>query len=100
MRLEPDGERFTIDARDLAELFELDPERVREMMRAGEIRSRVERGEGEDAGRFRLTFIHRERRVQLVVAADGTVLQRSRTRISPGGSGWRGGSPDDGGPTR
>jgi hypothetical protein len=83
MRLEPDGDSFTIDARDLAQLFELDAERVREMMRAGEIRSRVERGEGEDAGRFRLTFIHRERRVQLIVAADGAVIQRSRTRTAP-----------------
>jgi hypothetical protein len=97
MRLEPDGELFTIDARDLAVLFELDPERVRDMMRAGEIRSRVERGEGEDAGRFRLTFIHRERRVQLIVAADGRVLQRSRTRIGTGDSGRRGGSAEGGG---
>ena len=51
-------------------------------MRAGEITSRSERGEGEDAGRFRATFFHSKGRVQLVLAGDGEVMRRSRVTWS------------------
>jgi hypothetical protein len=57
---------------------------VQALMRAGEITSRFERGEGEDAGRFRVTFFHGGRRVRLTIDGDGRVLQRSRvTRTAP-----------------
>lgn len=83
MRLVRDGEDFTIDARDLGELLGIGPEDVRAEMRAGAITTLCERGEGEDAGRFRLTFTHSSRRVRLIVDSSGRVLQRSRTRIAP-----------------
>ena len=49
------------------------------------IKSRFERGEGEDEGRFRVTFLHGRTTVRLIVSADGTVLQQSRVRGAPVG---------------
>jgi hypothetical protein len=83
MRLVRDGEGFTIDARDLGELLDIGPEEVRAEMQAGAITTLCERGEAEDAGRFRLTFTHGSRRVRLIVDTSGQVLQRSRTRYHP-----------------
>jgi hypothetical protein len=83
MRLERDGEGFTIEAADLGRLLEVEPDAMQGLMRAGAITSRFERGEGADAGRFRLTFTHGGRRVRLIVNHDGAVLQRSRTRVLP-----------------
>lgn len=83
MKLEPNADGFTIDARDLGRLLELEPEEVRALMQDGEITTRFERGEGEDAGRFRLTFTHGGRRVRLVVAVDGEVLHQTRTTSTP-----------------
>ena len=86
MRLEPTPEGgFVIDAMDLGPLLDLDPPRVPELMREGRITSRFERGEGEDEGRFRVTFLHEGTTVRLIVAADGTVLQRSRVRGASAG---------------
>jgi hypothetical protein len=77
MRLAPGPDGFTIDATDLGALLGLPAAGVREGMRSGAITTRFERGAGADAGRFRLTFRHGLRRVQLVVDAEGTVLQRT-----------------------
>ena len=86
MRLEPTPEGgFVIDALDLGPLLEIDPPRVPELMREGRITSRFERGEGEDDGRFRVTFLHENTTVRLIVSADGTVLQQSRVRGAPVG---------------
>jgi hypothetical protein len=83
MKLEPTDTGFAIEAPDLAQLLDVAVETVRAEMRAGAITSRFERGEGEDEGRFRVTFFRGRGRVQLVVSADGTVLQRSRVRETP-----------------
>ncbi len=86
MRLEPTPEGgFVIDAEDLGPLLGLDPPLVPEIMRENRITSRFERGEGEDEGRFRVTFLHEGTTVRLIVSADGTVLQRSRIRGAPAG---------------
>ncbi|WP_299601193.1 DUF6522 family protein [uncultured Tateyamaria sp.] len=68
-----------IDARDLGKLLEIAPADVQEKMRAGEITSKYEIGQDEDAGRFRLTFYCGGRRVRLTCADDGTVLSTIRT---------------------
>ncbi|WP_237029056.1 DUF6522 family protein [Phaeobacter porticola] len=47
-------------------------------MRAGEITSCFETGEGEDADIVRLTFFHRYRWVRLTCGKDGTGLTTSR----------------------
>ena len=78
MRLDPTETGFAIAATDLAALLDLPAQQVRALMREGRITSRFERGEGADAGRFRVTFFHGPRRVQLTVDGDGRVLQRSR----------------------
>lgn len=81
MRLEPLPEGgFLIDAADLGPLLGIDPPRVPGLMREGAITRRFERGEGEDAGRFRLSFLYGGLTVRLVVAADGTVISRARIR--------------------
>ena len=83
MRLEATAEGFAIAAADLAVLLGLPPDEVRRLMQAGKITSRFERGEGADAGRFRVSFFHGPRRVRLTVDADGRVLQRSRVDAAP-----------------
>jgi hypothetical protein len=84
MRLDPTESGFAIAAADLGALLELPEEEVRTAMRTGAITSRFERGEGVDAGRFRLTFYHGPRRVQLTLDAEGRVLQQSRVvRTAP-----------------
>lgn len=83
MRLEASDDGMTINAADLARLLELPEADVKRMMRAGTITSRFERGEGEDAGRFRLTFFEGDRRIRLIVDGSGEVLQISRSRIVP-----------------
>ena len=78
MRIERTEAGFTIDAGELGALLGLAAEDVRRMMREGGITTRTERGEGADAGRYRLSFFSPDRRLQLVVDEAGEVLQRSR----------------------
>jgi Family of unknown function (DUF6522) len=47
------------------------------LMRKGAITSLCERGIDADAGRFRMTFFYKSRRLRLVVDAAGNILQRS-----------------------
>ncbi len=76
VKINPDG--VDIAAEDLGPLLDLDPSEVPVKMKAAEITSLFETGEGEDADRCRLTFWHRHRRVRLICDPDGTVLKRSR----------------------
>jgi hypothetical protein len=89
MRLEATAEGFAIAAGDLAALLGLAPEEVRRLMQAGRITSRFERGEGEDAGRFRVSFFHGARWVRLTVDAEGRVLHRTRVDAAPPPEGRR-----------
>jgi hypothetical protein len=70
---------FSVDAALIAEGLGIGPTMVQPRMRDGTITSRCERGEGDDAGRYRLTFFHGTRRLQLVVDAGGKVLEKSAT---------------------
>ena len=84
MRLEPTPEGgFVIDAEDLGPLLGLDLARVPDLMREGRITSRSEHGEGEDEGRFRITFRYADTIVRLILVADGTVIQQSRVLGAP-----------------
>ncbi|MCU0974275.1 MAG: DUF6522 family protein [Burkholderiales bacterium] len=71
-----------VDAAIIAAGLRLAPALVRPLMRAGRITSRLERGVGDDAGRYRLTFLHRKRQLQLVIDDAGQVLQQATTRRS------------------
>ncbi len=76
-RVERDGEGFVVDASLVAEILGLDVARVREGMQTGAITTMCEAGQGEDAGRWRLTFLHDGAACRLVIDAGGTVLRRS-----------------------
>ncbi|WP_299848255.1 DUF6522 family protein [uncultured Roseovarius sp.] len=80
MKLEVAGDRVIIDAFDLAPLIGCEPSEVPGLMRAGKITSVSEKGEGEDAGRFRVTFRFQTTRVRFTCAQDGTVLSQIRTK--------------------
>lgn len=77
MQIEIGPHDVNIDARLIGAGLDLDPATVLADMRAGVITSRFERGAGEDAGRYRLTFFHASRRCRIIVDRDGTVLRRS-----------------------
>ncbi|RYH06442.1 DUF6522 family protein [Tropicimonas sp. IMCC6043] len=78
MELEPTDNGFAIAPTDLGRLFDRDPDEMRQMMQDGSMTCLVERGEGDDAGRFRVTLRDDIRRVRLVVDADGKVLTTVR----------------------
>ena len=71
----------TIDAHDLGPLLGLPAASVPGKMRSGEITSRFETGMDEDAGRFRMTFYHNDKRIRLTCSEDGIVLSTIRTPI-------------------
>ena len=73
--IEDDG--FVVDAEILGTAFELDPATVPKRLRTGEITSRCESGEGEDAGRWRLTFYYGGRALRFIVDAHGAILSRA-----------------------
>lgn len=50
---------------------------VQRLMRAGTLTSLCERGVDEDAGRHRVTFFYKNRRLRLVIDENGKVIERS-----------------------
>ncbi|WP_372425194.1 DUF6522 family protein [Salinarimonas chemoclinalis] len=79
-----DADGFDVDATLIGSGLGLAPERVVALLREGAITSLVERGENEDAGRWRLTFFHASARFRIVVDDEGRVI--SRSRVSFGGA--------------
>ena len=77
-----DQGRPVIEAAEIARLLELDVPGFQDLMRSGSIRSTVERGEGDDAGKFRLTFQSPRWRVRLTCKHDGEVLTLTRVRLA------------------
>lgn len=75
--VEISDDAIAVDAAALARELRLSPDEVRNHMRAGTITCVCERGEDEDAGRYRLTFFHEGRRLRLIVEDTGRVVQRS-----------------------
>lgn len=76
--IEIDENGICVSAELLGELLDLPPTRIQPLMAAGEISSRHERGIEEDAGRYRLTFVYRDRQARLTVDGAGRILKRSR----------------------
>ena len=81
MKIVFDQDRPIVDAAEIAALLELEVASFQELMRSGKIRSIVERGEGEDGGKFRLTFQSPQWRVRLTCGRDGDVLTLTRVRL-------------------
>lgn len=72
-----EGDTINVDPAILAAGLRLDPETLRDMMRSDLVTSVCEKGEGEDMGRFRLTFYSPSRRFRLIVDAAGVIVQSS-----------------------
>jgi hypothetical protein len=72
----------SLDVADIAGDLGLESEQVLEQLRTGRLAALCEQGIGEDAGRFRLTFVHQTRRLWLIVDQAGRILQRSTVRRS------------------
>jgi hypothetical protein len=72
-----DGDDIEVDATIIADGMGVRAQDVLERLRSGAITTRCEKGVGEDEGRFRLTFLSRSRRLQLIVDMAGKILQRS-----------------------
>ncbi|WP_299844162.1 DUF6522 family protein [uncultured Paracoccus sp.] len=74
--------RIIVEAAELAPLLGLDLAEFQSQMRSGQIATGTEEGQGEDAGRFRVTFTSSQWKLRLTCAADGTVISRIRTEIA------------------
>lgn len=83
MKIDMQTGQPTIDAADLARLLDLTPDEVRNRMRDVRITTRLETGDGEDAGKMRVSFFHDDMRVRLTCSEDGTVLKTLRTKAGP-----------------
>jgi hypothetical protein len=70
-------DEFVVDAALVGELLRLPVSRVQTLMRSGGITSSCERGIGEDAGEFRLSFFYGNRRARLNTDLAGRVLRKS-----------------------
>ncbi len=66
-----------IDAVVIGQGLNVEPSLVQVRMREGKITVICERGVDEDAGRYRMTFFHENRRFRLVVDEEGNAIQRS-----------------------
>ena len=69
-----DAPAIEIDAALIARCLDLSPSEFRSLMASGAIRQLCERGVGVDAGLYRASFYHGNRRVRLVVDADGNLV--------------------------
>ena len=67
--------RHVVDSAYLAPRLGLDVEALRVEMHAGQVLSREERGEGEDADCVRLTFRHGDRAWSALIRSDGRVVE-------------------------
>ena len=76
------GSTLEVDAATVAAGLRMNPLALRSAMHDGTVTSLSETGEGEDAGRFRITFFSATRRMRLTVDATGTVLQHSTADYS------------------
>ncbi|MGN7868405.1 DUF6522 family protein [Paracoccus sp. 22332] len=85
MKVGFDGDQPVVDAAAIAPLLGLDVPTFQDRMRSGRIRTMIERGEADDAGKLRLTFQTSDWRVRLTCAGDGTVLTLTRAQMGAPG---------------
>lgn len=75
--IEFEEDALRIDAAVIGQGLSIEPCLVQVRMREGKITTLCERGINEDAGRYRLTFFHENRRFRLIVDDEGNAIQRS-----------------------
>ena len=73
-QIEVTEDMLQVDADILARAFGISPDDLKRGMREGTITGRAERGDGDDAGRVRLTFYSSGRRVRITADKGGKVL--------------------------
>ncbi|WP_051357154.1 DUF6522 family protein [Azorhizobium doebereinerae] len=84
MRLERDAHGdYVVDAVYLAAQLSLTPEAFRRRQDLGQITSRVEAGEGDDAGSWRLTIRAGGAAWQAIVDGNGEVIREVATEGAP-----------------
>ena len=71
-----------IDATVVAKGLRMEPEALRTALREGRVTRTVEKGESEDAGRYRVTFYAPTRRFRLHFTTKGAILQTSSVAYS------------------
>ncbi len=72
------GNGFVVEAESIAEAFGISATSVQELMRSGAITSRCEKGEGEDEGRWRLTFFYNNRAFRLTLDEAAKIISNAR----------------------
>lgn len=80
--IEITGDDVQIDADTLARAFAISVDTLRRGMRDGEITSRLERGQDEDAGKLRLTFFSTGRHVRFIADESGAILSSSIVNVA------------------
>ncbi|MDX5360031.1 MAG: DUF6522 family protein [Alphaproteobacteria bacterium] len=75
--LERDGDTFIVDARAVADGLGLAADDLPRLVREGAVTTRCEAGVGEDAGRWRITFVHAGRACRLTVDSEGRIVRRA-----------------------
>lgn len=68
-----------IDAAVPARAMKLAVEFFLRQLRRGAIRGRVERGIGDDEGRYRLSFKYRDRELKMIVGHEGQIISQELT---------------------
>ncbi len=77
-KVEIQGEdTIQIDASLISESLGHEPFEVQRLMHERKLTGRCERGVDEDAGRYRLTFFHENRRLRLITDNTGRIIRRS-----------------------
>ena len=74
---------FSVPVEIVAAGFDIAVELVRPLMHQNKITSLCERGGGEDAGQFRLTFFHADQLFHLVVDSEGRIVKNSPRERDP-----------------
>lgn len=68
---------FCVDGEMLGPMLDLQPADVPDLMREGAITSVCERGTGDHAGQYRLSFFYGSRRARISIDEAGRILRRS-----------------------
>jgi len=74
---------FTLDAAILAQRFRWSTDEFHDFMRRHLVTSRIERGEGVDEGRWRLSVRCGNRQWHAIVGADGSVVHEAIDFVNP-----------------
>lgn len=69
--IEINDDDIVVNAELLATCLDLSVASLRKAMSAGDVRTLVENGEGEDLGRMRLTFRYKDRQFSILREPDG-----------------------------